>query len=48
VELILDRSTTPTQVLDRLVSSGVTINRFEVATPALNDIFLEVAGKNHE
>ena len=29
-------------------STGVTINRFEVATPSLNEIFLEVAGKNHE
>jgi len=48
VELVLDRSITPKQVLDSLVSSGVTINRFEVATPALNEIFLEVAGKNHE
>ncbi len=48
VELVLDKGTTPKQVLDSLVRSGITINRFEVATPTLNEIFIEVAGKNHE
>jgi ABC-2 type transport system ATP-binding protein len=48
VELVLDRNTTPKQVLERLVSTGIVINRFEVATPSLNEIFLEVAAKNHE
>lgn len=48
VELVLDQGTTPKQVLDSLVSSGFTVNRFEVATPTLNEIFLEVAGRNHE
>ncbi|MGA7677376.1 MAG: ATP-binding cassette domain-containing protein [Dehalococcoidia bacterium] len=48
VELVLDGNTTPKQVLERLVSTGIVINRFEVATPSLNEIFLEVAGKNHE
>jgi len=48
VEMVLDGNTTPKQVLERLVSAGMTINRFEVATPSLNEIFLEVAGKNHE
>jgi len=48
VELVLDRNTTPKQILERLVSTGITINRFEVATPSLNQIFLGVAGKNHE
>jgi ABC-2 type transport system ATP-binding protein len=48
VELVLDRNTTPKQVLERLASTGIIINRFEVATPSLNEIFLEVAGKNHE
>jgi ABC-2 type transport system ATP-binding protein len=46
--LVLERDTTPKQVLERLVSNGVVVNRFEVATPSLNDIFLEVAGKSHE
>jgi ABC-2 type transport system ATP-binding protein len=48
VELILDGNTTPKQVLEQLVSTGIVINRFEVATPSLNEIFLKVAGKNHE
>jgi len=48
VELVLDGNTTPKQVLERLVSTGIVINRFEVATPSLNEIFLEVAAKNHE
>ena len=48
VELVLDGNTTPQQVLERLVSTGIVINRFEVATPSLNEIFLKVVGKNHE
>jgi ABC-2 type transport system ATP-binding protein len=48
IELILDENTTPQQVLERLVERGVAINRFEVAIPSLNEIFLELAGKNHE
>jgi ABC-2 type transport system ATP-binding protein len=48
VELILDGNTTPKQVLKRLVSTGIVINRFEVAMPSLNEIFLKVVGKNHE
>jgi ABC-2 type transport system ATP-binding protein len=48
VELVLDGSSTPQQVLERLVGRGTVINRFEVATPPLNEIFLRVAGKVHE
>ncbi len=48
VELVLDGNTTPSQVLERLVSRGMVINRFEVATPSLNEIFLRVVGKTHE
>ncbi len=48
VELVLDGNTTPQQILERLVSNGIGINRFEVATPSLNEIFLKVVGKNHE
>jgi len=47
-ELKLADDITPKQVLERLVASGVTINRFEVATPSLNDIFIDVVGANHE
>jgi ABC-2 type transport system ATP-binding protein len=48
VELVLDENTTPQQVLERLLSTGIVINRFEVATPPLNEIFLKVVGRNHE
>jgi ABC-2 type transport system ATP-binding protein len=48
VELVLDGHTTPEQMLQRLVSAGIPISRFEIATPSLNEIFLEVVGKNHE
>jgi ABC-2 type transport system ATP-binding protein len=45
VELILDGKTTPQQVLAHLVSRGIVINRFEMATPSLNEIFLKEVGK---
>ncbi len=48
VELILDGKTTPQQVLSYLVSRGIVINRMEVATPSLNQIFLKEAGTNRE
>jgi ABC-2 type transport system ATP-binding protein len=48
VELVLDGSLTPQQVLERLVGRGIAINRFEVATPPLNEIFLTVVSKAHE
>jgi ABC-2 type transport system ATP-binding protein len=48
VELVLDGNTAPQQVLERLVSRGIMVNRFEVATPPLNEIFLRVVGKAHE
>jgi ABC-2 type transport system ATP-binding protein len=48
VELVLDRNTTPQQLLPVLAGRGLVINRFEVATPSLNEIFLKVVGKNHE
>jgi ABC-2 type transport system ATP-binding protein len=48
VELVLDGDTTPQQVLERLVGRGIAVNRFEIATPSLNEIFLKVVGKDHE
>ena len=47
-ELVLDASATPQQVLEELVKTGIPIDRFEVATPSLNEIFLQVVGGNHE
>jgi ABC-2 type transport system ATP-binding protein len=48
IELVLDENTTPQQVLEGLVGTGIIVNRFEVATPPLNEIFLKVVGRNHE
>jgi len=48
VELVLAPGTTPQNILDQLRDRGVTINRFEVTTPSLNEIFLNLAGVEHE
>ena len=45
IELMLDDKTTPQQVLADLMGRGMVINRFEVATPSLNEIFLKEVGK---
>jgi len=44
VELILDGKTTPKEVLAHLVNHVTAINRFEVATPSLHEIFLKEVG----
>ncbi|UCB45037.1 MAG: ATP-binding cassette domain-containing protein [Spirochaetota bacterium] len=48
VELILEPDTTPQIILDRLRDRGMPINLFEVTTPSLNEIFLDIAGGKHE
>ena len=48
LELVLDETTTPQRVLERLVSIGVPLERFEIATPSLHEIFLQAVGRNHE
>jgi ABC-2 type transport system ATP-binding protein len=48
VELVLDGHTTPGEVLQYLVSRGIVINRFEIATPPLNEIFIKVVGEDNE
>jgi ABC-2 type transport system ATP-binding protein len=48
VELVMDDKTNPQQVLEALVSRGVNIKRFEIATPPLNEIFIKVAGEVDE
>lgn len=48
IELFLDGKTPPQKVLQQMVRQGVTVNHFEVATPTLNEIFLQVAGKDNE
>ncbi len=48
VELVLAPDTTPQIVLDQLRDRGLAINRFEITTPSLNNIFLSIAGGNYE
>ena len=42
MELLLDGHTTPQQVLSNLLNQGVIVDRFEVSTPSLNEIFIQV------
>jgi ABC-2 type transport system ATP-binding protein len=48
VELVLAPDTTPQMILDELRGRELLINRFEVTTPSLNEIFLKIVGVNHE
>ena len=48
VELFLDDKTSPQQLLARLLERVIIINRFEIATPPLNEIFIKIVGKNSE
>jgi ABC-2 type transport system ATP-binding protein len=48
VELFLDEKTSPQQLLERLLKRGITVNRYEIATPPLNDIFIKVVGEHNE
>lgn len=41
-ELFLEDGTTPQDILRQLVRAGIEVWEFEVATPALNEIFIEV------
>ena len=42
VELFLDGKTSPSEILAALVNSDTTVDRFEVSTPSLNEIFIQV------
>lgn len=48
LELNLKPDTTPQNILDHLRKQGKTIMQFEVTTPSLNDIFLDIAGADYE
>jgi ABC-2 type transport system ATP-binding protein len=45
IELVLAPDTMPQTILDRLRERKLAVNRFEVTTPSLNEIFLEMAGR---
>ena len=44
-ELLLKDGSRPQEVLERLLALGVEVDRFEVATPSLEEIFVQVAGE---
>ena len=48
MELKLDNKTTPQILLERLVKKGIIVNRFELSTPSLTEIFIKVVGDEHE
>jgi ABC-2 type transport system ATP-binding protein len=41
MELFLDGDTSPQQVLNQLIAQDVRVDRFEVSTPSLNEIFIQ-------
>jgi len=42
IELFLDSEASPQKILSQLVANNVRVERFEVSTPSLNEIFLQV------
>lgn len=48
IELFLETGTKPQAVLDQIRDQGIAINRFEVPTPSLNDIFLNMVENQDE
>jgi len=42
MELLLDGHTLPQEVLSALINKGVIVDQFEVSTPSLNEIFIQV------
>lgn len=47
-ELVPEPGVTPMMILDGLRGLGTVINRFEIATPSLHEIFLSVVGADDE
>jgi len=45
VELVLNAETTPEQILKQVAAAGITVKRFEIMTPSLNEIFIKIAGR---
>jgi ABC-2 type transport system ATP-binding protein len=42
IELFLDGQTTSQQILNQLIAKSIRLDRFEVSTPSLNEIFIQV------
>jgi len=43
MEIFLDGRVSPQEILSTLINQGVKVDRFEVSTPSLNEIFIQVA-----
>jgi ABC-2 type transport system ATP-binding protein len=43
MEIFLDGRVSPQEILSALINKGVKVDRFEVSTPSLNEIFIQVA-----
>ena len=48
IELFLDEEYTPQMILEELIKTGIHLNRFEVSTPSLNEIFITVVEQGNE
>ena len=46
-ELLLAEEASPQGVLDQLRGQGLEIQRFEITTPSLHSIFLNMVGGDH-
>ena len=42
IELFLDKESTPQMILEQLIRRDIEINRFEVSTPSLTEIFIRI------
>ena len=42
IELFFDATASPQMILEQLVNQGIKVDRFEVSTPSLHDIFLQL------
>ena len=47
IEIIPDKNTSPEDILEQLLKQRIKINRFEVSSPPLHDIFLQVVGEDN-
>ena len=47
VELFCDANSSPYEIVSQLIGFGIKIDKFEVSTPSLHDIFIQVVG-GHE
>jgi ABC-2 type transport system ATP-binding protein len=47
IELILAPEQSPQDILDHILNQDISIHRFEISTPSLNEIFLDLVGAEY-